>query len=82
VSVAQYTEKLREIVKLGGRPLIPLGHRGEITKEAADEKASREIAIYKERLKLEKQAKGEQALAEILGRATLLADEKRAKKKR
>jgi hypothetical protein len=72
----------REIVKLDGRPLIPAGHLGEISADAAEEKASREIAIYRQRRRLEKQAKGEQTLAELLGRATQLVDEKRAKKKR
>lgn len=81
VSVAQYTEKLREIVKLDGRPLIPVGHLGEISADAAEEKASREVAIYRKRRQLETQEKGEHKLAELLGRATQLVDAKRAKKK-
>ena len=81
VTVAQYTEKLREIVKLDGRPLIPLAHRGEITKAAADKKAAGEIAVYKERVRLQKEAAGEKLLADLLGRARELADEKRAKRK-
>ncbi len=82
VSVTQYTEKLREIVKLDGRPMIPVGHRGEVSDDAANEKVSREIQTYRLRLKLEKEAKGEAALSEIIDRARQLTDQKRAQRKR
>ncbi len=81
VAVKQYTEKLREIVKLDGRPMIPEGHRGEVSKDDADEKVSREIQAYRLKLTLAKEAKGEIALADIVDRARLLVDQKRSKKK-
>lgn len=55
VRVSQYADKLREIIQLDGRPLIPKGHKGTISKKAADQKASLEIATYKERIRLEKE---------------------------
>lgn len=82
VSVAQYTEKLREIVKLDGRPMIPEGHKGTISKKQADEKVSREIQAYNLRLKLEKDKKNEMALAEIVEEARHLTDQKRARRKK
>lgn len=81
VTVGQYTDKLREIVRLDGRPLIPDGHRGEVTKEAANAKAAAEIAVYKQRLRLEKESTGEKLLSDLLARARDLAAEKRAKRK-
>lgn len=80
-SVAQYTEKLREIVRLDGRPLIRLGHRGEISDVAADEKVSREITAYKQRIRMEKDAEVGSSLEDILAKARQIADAKRAPKK-
>lgn len=81
VSVNQYTEKLREIVRLDGRPLIPTGHYGTISDEAADEKVSREITAYKHRIKLERDAEIGTSLDDILVKARQLADAKRSKRK-
>ena len=80
VSVAQYTEKLREIVRLDGRPLIPLGHRGEISDAAADKKVSREITAYKQRIKMEGDAEIG-SLEDILAKARQIADAKRTTRK-
>ena len=80
VSVTQYTEKLREIVKLDGRPLIPTGHYGEISDEDANAKVSKEIATYKQRLKIEKEGLVGASLEDILAKARQLIDVKRARK--
>ena len=69
VSVTQYAHKLRELVKLDGRPLRPSNFAGNITKGTADKKAKLELAAYKARIRIEKETKGEKALAAILTEA-------------
>lgn len=80
-TLAQFLEKMREFVKLDGRPLIPAGHLGRISMPTAKEKAAAEIGVYRERLRLEKETDGELAVAELLSQARLVAGEKRAKRK-
>lgn len=81
VSVSQYTEKLREIVRLDGRPLIPAGHRGEISDEDANKKVSREIAAYTQRIRMERDGEVEASLDGILAKARQVADAKRSPRK-
>jgi hypothetical protein len=69
VTVAQYTQKLRELVKLDGRPLRPANFTGNVSKGAADKKAKNELAVYKERVRLEREADGEKKLSTILAEA-------------
>ena len=73
---------MREFIKLDGRPLIPAGHLGKISMPLAKEKAALEIAVYKERLRLEKEAAGERAVSELLTQARSIATDKRAKRKK
>lgn len=82
VTVAAYSEKLREIVQLDGRPLIPKGHKGEVSKKAADEKVSIEIGAYRHLRRLEKESIGEAALADLVTKARQLAIEKRSTRKK
>ncbi|MCL4766800.1 MAG: virulence RhuM family protein [Hyphomicrobiaceae bacterium] len=77
VAVAQYTDKLREIVQLDGRPLIPRGHLGSVSADVADKKVSREIAIYKKRIELEEEAEVGTSLENILAKARQIVDAKR-----
>ena len=56
-------------MKLDGRPLITDGHRGEMAKEAANKKAAAEIAVYKQRLRFEKESTGEKLLSDLLAKA-------------
>jgi hypothetical protein len=72
----QHAEKLREIVRLDGRPLIPGGHRGVISEDAADKKAATEIAAYSERIPLKKQAFGEKTSIGLLTQARPTGDRK------
>jgi hypothetical protein len=81
VSVNQYTEKLREIIRLDGRPLIPAGHYGSVKDEVANAKATRELAAYKQRLKLEKSGTA-QSVDEIIAQARALTDAKRSTKRK
>lgn len=78
----QFLEKMRQFIKLDGRPLIPQGHLGRISMPTAKEKAASEIAVYKARLRLEKERSGEQTITELLGQARLIASEKRSKRMR
>ncbi len=74
-TVQQYTSKLRELVKLDGRPLIAAGHKGSKTTVAADKKAVQELAVYKQRLRLEREAEGERDVSLLLTEARrLVAD--------
>lgn len=61
-TLAQFLEKMRELIKLDGRPLMPAGHRGHVGKSIADKKASEEVALYKDRVRIEREAAGERDL--------------------
>ncbi len=80
-TLAQFLEKMRGFIKLDGRPLIPSGHLGRISMKLAKEKAALEIAIYKEKLRLEKETAGERAVTDLLSQARVIASEKWAKRK-
>jgi hypothetical protein len=80
-TLAQFLEKMRDFIKLDGRPLIPSGHLGKISMKLAKEKAALEMAIYRERIRLEKEAAGERAVADLLSQARTIATNKRAKRK-
>jgi hypothetical protein len=80
-TLAQFLQKMREFIKLDGRPLIPAGHLGSISMPRAKEKAALELAVYKQKLRLEKEAKGESAVGNLLAQARSIAIDKRAKRK-
>lgn len=61
-TLGQFQIKLRDLVKLDGRPLKPLGHAGNITRARADEWASQEIKTFKANKRLEAEDVGEKAL--------------------
>ncbi len=81
-TVAEYTAKLRELVNLDGRPLIKAGYNGSITKTAADKKAVAELAVYKARMRLEKEAQGKVEMEALLQQARLIEAEKPRKPKK
>jgi hypothetical protein len=80
VSVSQYTQKLRELVKLDGRPLRPSNFNGDVPKTVADKKARQELAVYKMRLRIAREADGERQLAEIIFDARKAIADKAASK--
>ncbi len=80
-TIAQFLGKMREFIKLDGRPLIPPGHLGRISMPKAKEKAAAEIAVYKERMRLEKENEGKGTVEDLLAQAKKIAAEKRAKRK-
>lgn len=80
-TLGQFLEKMRDFVRLDGRPLIASGYLGNFSMSAAKKKAASEIAVYKARLRLEKESKGERAIGELLSRARKMVAEKRTSRK-
>ena len=72
---------VRDFIKLDGRPLLPKGYLGNVSMQVAKEKAASEIAVYKARLRLEKEAAGEREVGKLLEKARTLAAEKRTERK-
>ncbi len=64
-TIAQFLGKMRELLKLDGRPLIRADDRGRVSMVQAKEKASVEIKAFKERVRLEREIEGERALRQI-----------------
>lgn len=75
-TLGQFQVKMRELVKLDGRPLKPLGHTGRVTRDRADDHAAREIKTFKAARRVRKETEGEDELRKIAatvkrrGRAT------------
>lgn len=61
----QFLVKMRELLKLDGRPLIRENNLGSVKMSDAQKKAATEIKAYKERIKLEREAAGERELARL-----------------
>ena len=80
-TLAQFLDKMRDFIKLDGRPLIKLGYLGKHSMPTAKEKAAFGIAVYKARLRLEKESSGEREVGELLSRARAVATDKRALRK-
>jgi hypothetical protein len=79
-TIAQFLQKMRDFIKLDGRPLIPEGHRGTISDRQKKQKVSGELSAYRERERLEKEAKGEEQVGALLKQARSIAAEKRPKR--
>jgi len=61
-----FQTKLRELIKLDGRPVKPYGAASAVTAVKAREHAAREIKAYRNRMRLEAEASGEKALQSIV----------------
>jgi hypothetical protein len=81
VSVHQYTQKLREIIELDGRPLIDPRYAPAVYKKQADEKVSREIKAYRARIKDERMARNAEVIIDMVGKARELAAQPRKRRK-
>lgn len=79
-TIAQFLEKMRQFIELDGRRLIGRNNYGSLSIPLAKEKAAIEIAIYKERLRLEKEVSGEIAVSRLLTQARQIATEKWTKR--
>lgn len=64
-TIARFLGKMRELLKLDGRPLIRENERGRVSMEDARKKASSEIKAYKDRIRLEREIEGERRLARL-----------------
>ena len=72
-TLGQFQIKLRDLIKLDGRPLKPLGHAGQVTRTAADKWASKEIQTFKTRKRLEAEDSGEQVITEMAAKVKAVA---------
>ena len=64
-TLGQFQVKMRELVKLDGRPLKPMGHAGRVSRAQADEWASKEIKAFKAQKRVEAEDAGERELRNI-----------------
>ncbi|MFM9850392.1 MAG: hypothetical protein ACKVP3_24970 [Hyphomicrobiaceae bacterium] len=64
-TIAQFLGKMRDLLKVDGRPLITETNRGRVSMADAKKKASAEIKAYKERVRLEREIQGEKALRQL-----------------
>lgn len=80
VSVHQYTQKLREIIELDGRPLIDLRYVPSVSVDEANKKVSREIQSYRARINEAKAEKSAKVLTEMVGKARELSTQPRRRK--
>lgn len=64
-TLAEFLAKLRDLVKLDGRPLKQPGYAGQVSRADADQWASVQVRDYKHRKRLEAEQAGEAALKRI-----------------
>lgn len=64
-TLGQFIAKMWDLLKLDGRPLLVRGHKGSVSKQAADKKAAIEVKAYREAARLKNEAQGEQLLIEM-----------------
>lgn len=64
-TLPDFLAKMRELVKLDGRPLKRAGYAGKVSRPMADEWASDQIREYKDRKRVKAEEAGEPALKEI-----------------
>jgi hypothetical protein len=64
-TIAQFLAKMRELLKLDGRPLMRPDDKGRVSMPVAKAKASSEIKAFKERVRLEREIEGERLLRQI-----------------
>ncbi|WP_299172371.1 RhuM family protein [uncultured Brevundimonas sp.] len=75
-TLEEFQGKLRDLIKLDGRPLKPLGAATSVSQVAAAKHASKEIKAYRDLKRLEAEKTGEEQLRQI---ARDLKDKKRPK---
>lgn len=75
-TLGEFQTKLRDLIKLDGRPLKPLGAATSVSQAEATAHASKEIGAYRARKRLEAEQSGEAQLRQI---AKDIKDKKRSK---
>ncbi len=78
-TLAQFLTKMRELLKLDGRPLIAEQNRGSISMPDAKRKASEEVRAFRDRVRVESELAGERELAQLA--ANVRQTRKRSPKK-
>ena len=66
-TLTQFLGKMRDLLKIDGRPVIPQNDRGRVSMDDAKKKATVEINAFREQARLEREAAGEKALLEMAG---------------
>lgn len=61
-----FLSKMRELIRVDGRPLLGQDNRGARSKAQADAKATAEMSKYRTRIRKEKETAGEAAVRELL----------------
>jgi hypothetical protein len=79
-TLAQFLDKMRDFIKLDGRPLIPAQFHGSVPDAKKKQKVTRELDIYRERVRLEKEAKGGIEVGKLLEQARQIVTDKREKR--
>lgn len=69
-TVEAFPGKMRDLVRLDGRPLKPRGRQGIVSARAARDHAAREVGEWKARLRTLREREGERALAALAGDVT------------
>jgi hypothetical protein len=64
-TLGQFLGKMRDLLKLDGRPLIPENDRGRVSMDDAKKRATIEIKVFRDRVRLEREDAGEKALEQI-----------------
>lgn len=64
-TLSEFLEKLRQLIKLDGRPVKPAGHLGGVTAKEARAHASKELSEWKAAQRSLKEREGEKALQQI-----------------
>jgi hypothetical protein len=78
-TLGEFQVKLRELVKLDGRPLKPMSHAGKVSRARADEWAAKEIKTYKANKRLEAEDAGERELRKIAAAAKSLSRQRQTR---
>ncbi len=78
-TLPQFLQKMRDLVKLDGRPLKQPGYAGKITSKQAEMHASEQVREWKRRQKALKEAAGEKALTQLAGSVKALTPPKSKK---
>ncbi|MGH9429223.1 MAG: RhuM family protein, partial [Terriglobia bacterium] len=64
-TLPQFLDKVRELVRLDGRPVKKAGYAGQVSRPDADKWASEQIREWKKRQRAVKEQAGENALAKV-----------------
>ncbi len=66
--LADFLGKMRDLIKLDGRPLKQAGYAGKVSRVQANNWASEQIKMYKEKKRVEMEDSGEKVLRQIAGK--------------